>query len=392
MKKILLTSSVLWLIHCRFLSLLLANNVCTQTVLTLTASGANSYAWTGGIINALPFVITNTTVYTVTATDINGCSADAQFIANVNNASDDISLATAFNAQSTTGAVSDSQHQIQNSIVNYYSGNCNLIASIVQNSNDMGNTTVTVQVENNLPLHNGQPFVKRWFQVSPDTNSAASVYFYFTPNDFDTYNAYAIVNNSPLLPVNDLYTAGIANISITKNDSVGLGSNPIVFTPDSISYNPSTLYWVIGISTPSFSQFRLHAGNPGGTPLPLTWLRFDVQSAAQTHVLNWQTANELHVKQFAVQQSANAIDFQTLKLMEPEKDQTYTFTNTSLLKGYNYYRIAQYDLDGNVAYSKTLEINNLEIFDDVTLFPNPAQDRVYLEFNTSGSEIYCRNI
>lgn len=363
-----------------------ANTVCEHSDVTLTCSGADTYIWTGGIVNAIPFVLANTTVYTVTATDINGCSATASYTVIVNTASSDISLATAFNAQSNNGMVSDSQYQVQNSLVNYYSGNCNLIASITQNTNDMGNTSVSVHVENSLPLHNGQPFVRRWFQVSPDTNSAAMVYFYYTQHDFDTYNAYALMNNWPLLPINDLDTAGIANISITKNDNAGLGSNPIVIVPDSISYNAVTMYWVVGITTPSFSQFRLHAGNPGGTPLPLTWLNFDAQSVGQTHVLNWQTANELNVKHFSVQQSANAIDFKTLTVMGSEIDHNYTFTNASLLNGYNYYRIVQQDVDGNTSYSKTIGINNSGMTNEVTLYPNPAQDIVYLEFVAASSE------
>ncbi|MBK7039944.1 MAG: T9SS type A sorting domain-containing protein [Bacteroidetes bacterium] len=360
-----------------------ANNVCAHSLITLTASGADTYLWSGGITNAIPFSIAVTTVYTVTATDVNGCNADETYTVTVNNAADDISLASAFNAQSNSGNVSDNQHQLQNTLLNYYTGNCNLIASIDENVADMGNTLVTVQVENSVPTHNNQPYVKRWFQVSADTNSAARVYFYFTQDDFNTYNAYATLNNWPLLPINELDAAGIVNIRFTKNDDAGLGSNPLVIIPDSISYNASALYWVIGINTPSFSQFRLHAANAGGTPLPLTWLAFTAKATASGHELYWETANEINVRNFAIQQSANGVDFNTLGWKETDASHQYTFSNQALINGQNFYRIAQYDMDGHINYSKTILINHSSHTDEVMLYPNPANDFVKLSFVSS---------
>jgi PKD repeat protein len=52
--------------------------VCTGNQATLTASGAQSYSWTGGITNAVSFVPPATTTYTVTGTSAAGCTATAQ--------------------------------------------------------------------------------------------------------------------------------------------------------------------------------------------------------------------------------------------------------------------------------------------------------------------------
>lgn len=61
--------------------------ICINGTSTLTASGAVSYTWaplnlTGNPITALPSV---TTVYTVTGTDLTGCTATAEVTVNVNN-------------------------------------------------------------------------------------------------------------------------------------------------------------------------------------------------------------------------------------------------------------------------------------------------------------------
>jgi hypothetical protein len=47
--------------------------VCAGSTATLTASGASTYNWSGGIINGQAFIPSGTVTYTVTATDLNGC-------------------------------------------------------------------------------------------------------------------------------------------------------------------------------------------------------------------------------------------------------------------------------------------------------------------------------
>lgn len=50
-------------------------NLCSGENTTLTGSGANTYSWTGGITNGVPFAPTTTTTYTVTGTNTaTGCS------------------------------------------------------------------------------------------------------------------------------------------------------------------------------------------------------------------------------------------------------------------------------------------------------------------------------
>jgi gliding motility-associated-like protein len=49
-------------------------SVCAGSAARLTASGAVSYSWSGGIINGVSFIPTQTDLYTVTGKDVNGCS------------------------------------------------------------------------------------------------------------------------------------------------------------------------------------------------------------------------------------------------------------------------------------------------------------------------------
>jgi hypothetical protein len=57
---------------------------CVGTAVTLTATGANSYAWTNGISNGTAFVPTASNTYSVTGTAANGCSNSANMTLSLN--------------------------------------------------------------------------------------------------------------------------------------------------------------------------------------------------------------------------------------------------------------------------------------------------------------------
>jgi gliding motility-associated-like protein len=59
-------------------------SVCPGSSTVFTASGANTYSWSGGVTNGVPFIPSTTATYTVTGTDINGCTNTATVIVTVN--------------------------------------------------------------------------------------------------------------------------------------------------------------------------------------------------------------------------------------------------------------------------------------------------------------------
>ncbi|MBL7942879.1 MAG: hypothetical protein JNM00_08940, partial [Flavobacteriales bacterium] len=60
------------------------NEVCVGQTVTLTGSGASSYAWNNGVTNGVAFAPSSTTTYTVTGTDANGCEGTADVTVTVN--------------------------------------------------------------------------------------------------------------------------------------------------------------------------------------------------------------------------------------------------------------------------------------------------------------------
>jgi hypothetical protein len=57
--------------------------VCAGTAVTLTGSGASTYAWNNNVQDGVAFNAISTTTYTVIGTDVNGCTNTAQVIVTV---------------------------------------------------------------------------------------------------------------------------------------------------------------------------------------------------------------------------------------------------------------------------------------------------------------------
>ena len=59
-------------------------SICSGEQVTLNASGATAYQWSGGIANGTPFAPATTTTYSVTGTTVNGCASTDQVTVTVN--------------------------------------------------------------------------------------------------------------------------------------------------------------------------------------------------------------------------------------------------------------------------------------------------------------------
>jgi gliding motility-associated-like protein len=61
-----------------------SSTVCAGNAVTLNAFGANVYSWSNGILNNISFTPTTTNIYTLTATNSNGCTQTATQLVTVN--------------------------------------------------------------------------------------------------------------------------------------------------------------------------------------------------------------------------------------------------------------------------------------------------------------------
>ncbi|MBK7692514.1 MAG: T9SS type A sorting domain-containing protein [Bacteroidetes bacterium] len=344
---------------------------CTQTVVTPSASGAPTIAWTGGVNNNVPFIANATTTYTVTGTDGIGCTGSTTVLVTVNPMSGIL-------APATTNQTQDHGDDFN---VNYYDASCDLIATVDDGAggNILGLTTSTVTVDPGFGIHNGQPFVRRWYQITPTNNGSADVVLYINQSDFDNYNLGVALPYLQLPTTGNNADPNISNIRITKNTDAGLGNSPVVITP-SVNWNGT--YWELSFNTPSFSQFRVHSVNPGNVPLPATVTNFSGLKLESADQLSWTTSSEQNNAFFNLQHSTDGSHFTTLAKVNSKAPNgtsattlNYSSINNKPSLGHNYYRLQQVDMDGKVSvHAQIVDLIWGATGSTVSIYPNPTTD------------------
>jgi hypothetical protein len=359
------------------------STTCMNTAVLPSGSGALTYVWTGGLSDNVPFIATASDIYTVTGTDGSGCTATSSVSVTVNAASGNLAATTS----------SQSQQQDDDFNLNYYDGGCNLIASINDGSggNILGITSATVNVDAIAGTHNGQPYVRRWYQITPASNGSADVVLYIDQSDFNDYNAVVVAPYLPMPTAGNNADPNIANIRITKNDDAGLGNNPMEITP-TVNWNGT--YWELSFNTPSFSQFRIHGANPGGIPLPASILSFSGHKMLNADALSWTTATENNCAYFTIQHSTDGVNFKDIEKVNSKSVNgnsnerlSYSALNTQPAAGHNYYRLIQTDMDNQSRqHAHIVDLNRDANGGSVSIYPNPAQEMLNIDLYSTQAQ------
>lgn len=350
-------------------------------VFELNASGTGlNYNWQPGNLTGATqtVVVPGNQTYTVTATSSGLCSATSVVNINLTTPSGNV-------AQQAPGFTTQTQQHLDGLTLTYSNSLCDVIATIQDNAggNALGATTVDVFVDNSVQQFNGQPYLQRHYLITPTNNGPATLTLYFTQADFTNYNAANGV--FPDLPTSGSNTdPNIPNIRITKVEGV-LGVAPAtVITPTA---NWTGTYWALTFPVTGFSQFFVHAANPGNVPLPVEWVRFNGTAQTIGNALVWETATEINNAYFDVEYSVDGIRFEFLAHVKTKAEQGnsvmplgYNYLHESLRLGHNYYRLKQVDIDGNVSYSNTIDVQRRGM-GTLAIYPNPSTGEFSLMFN-----------
>ncbi len=138
----------------------------------------------------------------------------------------------------------------------------------------------------------------------------------------------------------------------------------------------------------TFSPFTFSARVPGVIPVKLS--SFNVQKLNSTVKINWTTEQEINSREFIVERSANGTVWTGIATLPAAGNSStrlnYTTTDLNPVKGINFYRIRQVDLDYKIDYSATKSVlfnNSFEIL----VTPNPARGIVNIYINNSGKAV-----
>lgn len=111
--------------------------------------------------------------------------------------------------------------------------------------------------------------------------------------------------------------------------------------------------------------------------LTVQFISFTAQKRGESVVLSWKTASERNSSRFEVERSVNGTAFTTIGTVAASGNTSsvvsYSFNDMQPVKGTNFYRLKQVDVDGTFDYSVTVSIK----FDKngtVILSPNPVKN------------------
>jgi len=96
-------------------------------------------------------------------------------------------------------------------------------------------------------------------------------------------------------------------------------------------------------------------------PLPITLLYFTARAEGKRSLLNWETATEINNDRFEIERSPDGISFTKIGQVPGAGNSnvhiSYQWYDNLPLKGNNYYRLKQVDIDAKFSYSPTRQVN-----------------------------------
>ncbi len=125
------------------------------------------------------------------------------------------------------------------------------------------------------------------------------------------------------------------------------------------------------------------------TPLPIELLYFDAKLNDKNTVdLNWVTVSERENDYFSVEKSLDGATWQNIGTVDGAgnsiETNAYYLEDFYPVQGPNYYRLTQTDFNG---ISTTSDVRIVElIMDELSVYPNPAQDKLVLKGKDMGNK------
>ncbi|MCO6494904.1 MAG: S8 family serine peptidase [Bacteroidetes bacterium] len=136
--------------------------------------------------------------------------------------------------------------------------------------------------------------------------------------------------------------------------------------------------------------------NIGCIALPIELLNFMATPYTDYILLEWQTANEFNNDYFDILKSTDLIDWRTIGTVDGTGNSytfiQYNFKDPAPVMGIQYYKLSQFDLDGNISFSKTIQAVYDKNFIGINIFPNPVKDNLYLSSKQDISNVRIKDL
>ncbi|HYJ38162.1 MAG TPA: T9SS type A sorting domain-containing protein [Chitinophagaceae bacterium] len=120
-----------------------------------------------------------------------------------------------------------------------------------------------------------------------------------------------------------------------------------------------------------------------GVNLPIKLEFFTVAKRGTQVQVSWKTSEEFNVDYFAIEHSVDAINFRSLNATKSKGNPAgadYGYVHPTPVKGLQYYRLVEYDLDGSKTFFPIKSIQFDELKKPIEIYPNIISSRVTAYF------------
>ncbi|HMU46312.1 MAG TPA: T9SS type A sorting domain-containing protein [Chitinophagaceae bacterium] len=268
------------------------------------------------------------------------------------------------------------EHVPNNGTYYFYSTGVNrLINSLTGTSGNLGCVTSNVfEAGSTWQSFAGGERSQKVIEVTPTTNTGSS----YTIGLY--YTAAELAGKPP------------ASLKIAKTTAATMASanalNTTVVSTSFASYNGSD--YVFTASFTGFSKYFLVDNN---VVLPVDLISFSgYLNNQQKSVLQWKTTNQFNLEKFEVQRSYDGVQFATIGNVDavpnPPTVQDYGYTEPTIAKAVNFYRLRMVDFDGKEKLSAIIKITNNKPVKFVELLENPVRNNIsFIIDNSLGDNV-----
>jgi hypothetical protein len=110
--------------------------------------------------------------------------------------------------------------------------------------------------------------------------------------------------------------------------------------------------------------------------LPVTYTSLSAREKNNTIAVEWKVANQLNIKSYEVERSADGRNFTKMHSTAPVtgENASYNWLDEKPISGANFYRIRNLDQDGSSQYSTVVEVKLADRGAGYTVYPNPVRN------------------
>lgn len=199
-----------------------------------------------------------------------------------------------------------------------------------------------------------------------------SIFSEAIPNPNNTHGTFTLLIGGDA-PVDDYY----ADITHTETDSLGNVTN---------TYQVYITYETGCVFQSTFKDTEMNSTNDSITILPVEDLVLIANQEGENARVSWSTESESNNSHFDLYKSTDGYQWELISSQDGAGNATsrteYTHLDRELINTIQYYRIHQYDFNGDETISDIVSLSAKNV-NELTLYPNPSNGLSKLSSNTT---------